>query len=122
MKKLLIFLPLIAGIGFIIYKSTQTEPQPPFVDKAQTRVTSYLSNSYGPVSCEAAKITADKWAMACHTLTARVERNINYALYPPEKAPYGVADGFYLVALNAEAKKSAHEGLMRYLKIGTDEL
>jgi hypothetical protein len=46
-------------------------------------------------------------------------KTFQFAVYPSEKAPYGVARSFYLEAINDDAKQSAEQGLMRYLQINT---
>ena len=58
-----------------------------------------------------------RWELDC-TNQAK-GKSFQFAVYPSEKAPYGVSRSFYLEAINDDAKQSAEQGLMRYLQINT---
>ncbi len=118
MKWTLCVLPLLVVAGVTVYTINQRDSRPEYVGKAESRLASYLGVTHGPGHCKAAAIAnePDHWNMACLSEKGEV---FAYDLYPPEKAPYSVADGFYLVAKNKLAIISANEGLTEYLKIDT---
>lgn len=90
-----------------------------YLHDAKERTQSYLSSAYGPVECAVADIDGNHARLVCR----EVKKNTLYEfrVLPSNLAPYDVSRSFYLEALNAQAKKSANEGLMRYLKINTGE-
>ncbi|WP_050863143.1 hypothetical protein [Enterobacter kobei] len=86
---------------------------------AKERTQSYLSSVYGPVECVDTDMGGNNFRLVCRG----VDKNTIYEfrVLPSNVAPYDVSRSFYLEALNAQAKNSANEGLMRYLKINTGE-
>ena len=107
---------IIAVAG--VYAVKQHDSRPAYVGKAESRLSSYLGTTHGHKTCAATAIEGvqDRWKMECRSETGEL---FVYDLYPPEKAPYRVADGFYLVAKNKLAIASASEGLTEYLQIDT---
>lgn len=93
------------------------DSRPDFVVRAEPRLSSYLSVSHGSGVCEAKRNAGDEWTIKCKQRDGMV---FEYALLPPEKSPVDTAYGFYLIALNDSARKSAEEDLTKYLKIGTN--
>jgi len=115
-RKMLLSLPLLIVAGAIC-TGFMYNNKPAYITKAESRVDSYLSNSYGPGKCGISPAEQGRWDMECQRRDGKLV--LKYAVYPADKAPYAVATDYYLVAVNDEAKKSATTGLMRYLKIDT---
>ncbi len=115
-RKMLLSLPLILAAGAVC-TGFMYNNKPTYITKAESRVDSYLSNSYGPGQCGIAQAEKGHWDMECQRHGGQLV--FKYAVYPADKAPYAIATDYYLVAANDEAKKSATVGLMRYLKIDT---
>lgn len=117
MKKMiaLALLVVAVGAGAGIYSISNGEPE--YIQSAKARVGSYLTSDYGRVACNSTKIDDQRWQLGC-TNQAR-GKTFEFAVYPSEKAPYGVSRSFYLEAINDDAKQSAEQGLMRYLQINT---
>lgn len=115
-RKMLLLLPLILAAGAVC-TGFMYNNKPAYITKAESRVDSYLSNSYGPGKCGIAQAEKGHWDMECQRRGGQLV--FKYAVYPANKAPYAVATDYYLVAANEEAKRSATVGLMRYLKIDT---
>ena len=117
MKKMiaLALLVVAVGAGAGIYSISNDEPE--YIQSAETRVGSYLTSDYGRVACNSKQVDDQRWELDClHQARGKV---FQFAVYPSEKAPYGVSRSFYLEAINDEAKQSAEQGLMRYLQINT---
>lgn len=100
------------------YGSYNYYSKPAFISKAESKLASFLQYTYGPGGCKAVSITHNSWQMTCNYDEGK--SIFKYALYSPDQAPYKVANGFYLVALNDFARQSATEGLTRYLDIDID--
>ena len=117
MKKIIAFALLVAAVGATAGGRYITNDEPEYLQSAEVRVGSYLTSDYGRVACNSQKVNEQRWELAC-TQRAR-GKTFQFAVYPSEKAPYGVSRSFYLEALNDDAKQSAEQGLMRYLQINT---
>ena len=115
-RKMLLSLPLLIVAGAVCTGFMYSN-KPAYITKAESRVDSYLSNSFGPGKCGISPAEQGRWDMECQRRDGQLV--FKYAVYPADKAPYAVATDYYLVAANDEAKKSATTGLMRYLKIDT---
>lgn len=104
-----------AVISFCHYENNEMV----YLHDAKERTQSYLSSVYGPVECTGADIDGNNARLVCRG----VKKNTLYEfrVLPSNRAPYDVSRSFYLEALNTQAKKSANEGLMRYLDINTGE-
>ena len=90
---------------------------PEYIHSAEARVGSYLTSDYGLVACGSKKVNDLRWELDCTHQEGG--KTFQFAVFPSEKAPYGVARSFYLEAINDDAKQSAEQGLMRYLQINT---
>lgn len=90
---------------------------PSYVKDAEERVGSYLSYSYGPTTCMSDEKEVNAWAMKCQIASGK--KDLNYTVYPAEKASEGSSRTFYIVAEDAAAKQSAKAELMVYLNINT---
>ena len=91
--------------------------EPEYIQSAEIRVGSYLTSDYGLVACGSKKVNDLRWELDCTHQEGG--KTFQFAVFPSEKAPYGVARSFYLEAINDDAKQSAEQGLMRYLQINT---
>ena len=117
MKKIYTAALLMAAVGVTACVSYAWNDKPDYIQSAEVRVTSYLTSDYGRVACNSKKVDDQRWELDClHQARGKV---FQFAVYPSEKAPYGVSRSFYLEAINDEAKQSAEQGLMRYLQINT---
>ncbi|EMN1408166.1 hypothetical protein ACS6K7_03470 [Enterobacter chuandaensis] len=117
MKKIIALALLVAAVGATAGFRYIENGEPEYIQSAETRVGSYLTSDYGRVACNSKKVNEQRWELDC-THQAR-GKTFQFAVYPSEKAPYGVSRSFYLEALNDDAKQSAEQGLMRYLQINT---
>lgn len=117
MKKIIALALLAVAVGAVVGIRYAGNDEPEYIQSAEIRVGSYLTSDYGGVACSSKKINDRRWELDC-THQAR-GKTFQFAVYPSEKAPYGVARSFYLEALNDDAKQSAEQGLMRYLQINT---
>lgn len=118
MKRLWFAIPLLGVVGMVMRVWYTHDSRPAYVGNAESRLSSYLGVTHGPVKCSAIPVNdgQDRWKMEC---LSKEGESFEYDLYPPEKAPYTVADGFYLVAQNKSAIATASEGLTEYLRIDT---
>lgn len=119
MKKSLLLLPfaLLASAATIvsIYQYFFTTPE--YVQDAQERVSSYLTSSYGPVSCKSSHKDNIPWDLVC--LSPKKKLKFEYTVYPARMAPYDVSHSFYIKAVTSDAILSADTNLLHYLKIDT---
>lgn len=102
--------------GFIGY----TQSKPDYVQDAITRLSSYLSNYYGPTKCSGNDIHNNKWQVRC--TVENKGKSFEFTVMPAEMAPYSVARSFYLKANEANAEQAAQLGLMRYLQIDINHI
>ena len=117
MKKIIVLSLLGVVVAVGAAASIYSNEEPEYIQSAETRVGSYLTSDYGRVACNSKKVDDQRWELDClHQARGKV---FQFAVYPSEKAPYGVSRSFYLEAINDEAKQSAEQGLMRYLQINT---
>ena len=117
MKKIIALALLAVAIGAVVGIRYAANDEPEYIQSAEIRVGSYLTSDYGRVACNSKKVDDQRWELDClHQARGKV---FQFAVYPSEKAPYGVSRSFYLEAINDEAKQSAEQGLMRYLQINT---
>ena len=117
MKKIIVLSLLGVVVAAGAAASIYSNEEPEYIQSAKSRVGSYLTSDYGRVSCNSTRIDDQRWQLGC-TNQAR-GKTFEFAVYPSEKAPYGVSRSFYLEAINDDAKQSAEQGLMRYLQINT---
>ena len=117
MKKIIAFALLVAAVGATAGVRYIGNDEPEYIQSTETRVGSCLTSDYGRVACNSKQVDDQRWELDClHQARGKV---FQFAVYPSEKAPYGVSRSFYLEAINDEAKQSAEQGLMRYLQINT---
>lgn len=117
MKKIIALALLAIAVGGVAGVRYAANNEPEYIRSAEIRVGSYLTSDYGGVDCASKKVNDLRWELDC-THQAR-GKTFQFAVYPSEKAPYGVARSFYLEAINDDARQSAEQGLMRYLQINT---
>ncbi|CAM6717526.1 Lipoprotein [Enterobacter asburiae] len=117
MKKIIVLTLLAVAVGGVVGVRYVINDEPEYIRSAEIRVGSYLTSDYGGVDCTSKKVNDVRWELDC-THQAR-GKTFQFAVYPSEKAPYGVARSFYLEAINDDARQSAEQGLMRYLEINT---
>ncbi|EMO5715381.1 hypothetical protein [Enterobacter bugandensis] len=117
MKKIIAFSLLAVAVGAVAAIRYAGNDEPEYIQSAEIRVGSYLTSDYGRVACSSKRVNEQRWELDC-THPAR-GKTFQFAVYPSEKAPYGVSRSFYLEALNDDARQSAEQGLMRYLQINT---
>lgn len=106
----------VISLSFLCYYENN---EPAYLHDAKEKTQSYLSSVYGPVECAVADIVGNNARLVCRG--ANNNTLYEFRVLPSNLAPYDVSRSFYLEALNAQAKNSANEGLMRYLKINTGE-
>lgn len=117
MKKIMALALLVVAAGAAAGVRYVGSNQPEYIQSAEIRVGSYLTSDYGGVACTSKKVNDQHWELDCtHQARGKI---FQFAVYPSEKAPYGVARSFYLEAINDDARQSAEQGLMRYLQINT---
>lgn len=117
MKKILSLVLIVAAVGAVAAVNVRWNDEPDYIQAAETRVGSYLTSDYGRVTCNSARVNAQRWELGC--VNKAKGKNFQFAVYSADEAPYGVSRPFYLEALNDDAKDSASYGLMRYLQINT---
>lgn len=108
---------LVIALGVTACVSYSWDDKPEYIQSAETRVSSYLTSDVGRVACKSTKKNDQYWELGCTTQASG--KTFQFAVYPADRAPYGVSRPFYLEAINDEAKQSATVGLMRYLQINT---
>lgn len=118
MKKTHIISLVAAPLALLLCGAYSFNSAPSYVTDAQTRVSSYLSYSYGPTTCKSDEKEIDAWTMKCQIESGK--KDLNYTVYPAEKAPKGASRSFYIVAENTAAEQSAKADLMVYLDINTN--
>lgn len=104
---------LFAGVFCVVF-FLLNHSVPDFVRDSQSRLQSYLTYSYGPVSCTSVKINEDNWDVACDGGYKKQSFEFITHLAEDEKS---YKDAYYLLAKNDIARKSSREGLMVYLDI-----
>lgn len=109
----LVAVAVVAAVGM----NYDWDDKPDYIQSAESRVGSYLTSDYGSVACNSTRKSEERWELGCVNKTRG--KTFQFAVYPSEKAPYGVSRSFYLEAINDDAKQSADQGLMRYLQINT---
>lgn len=104
---------LITGIagGFIVHKNSN----PVYVQDAITRLSSYLSNYYGPTECSGIFSNEHLWSVKCSVKDKG--KTFTFSVFPSKMAPYPVARSFYLKANDEKSEEVSELGLMRYLQI-----
>ena len=117
MKKIIALALLAVAIGAVVGIRYAVNDEPEYIQSAEIRVGSYLTSDYGLVACGSKKVNDLRWELDCTHQEGG--KTFQFAVFPSEKAPYGVARSFYLEAINDDAKQSAEQGLMRYLQINT---
>lgn len=117
MKKVLTIALVVVAVGAVAGMSYDWDNKPDYIQSAESRVGSYLTSDYGSVACNSTRMNEERWELGC--VNKARAKTFQFAVYPSEKAPYGVSRSFYLEALNDDAKQSAEQGLMRYLQINT---
>ncbi|HDS9456336.1 TPA: hypothetical protein QH851_001034 [Enterobacter asburiae] len=117
MKKIMALALLVVAVGAAAGAHYAGNDTPEYIQSAETRVGSYLTSDYGRVACNSTKVNDQRWELDCTNQTRG--KTFQFAVYPSEKAPYGVSRSFYLEAINDDARESAEQGLMRYLQINT---
>ena len=117
MKKILPIALVVVSVGAVAGIGYTRTGAPEYIQSAEARVGSYLTSDYGRVACISSQKSEQRWELDC-TNQAK-GKSFQFAVYPSEKAPYGVSRSFYLEAINDDAKQSAEQGLMRYLQINT---
>lgn len=117
MKKIMMLAFLVVAVGATAGFRYINDDEPEYIHSAEARVGSYLTSDYGHVDCNSTKINDERWELGCTHKTRG--KTFQFAVYPSEKAPYGVSRSFYLEAINDDARQSAEQGLMRYLQINT---
>lgn len=98
-------------VGFVSY----AQSKPDYVQDAATRLSSYLSNYYGPTECSGNIGDEHLWSVKCEVKDKG--KSFTFSVLPPEKAPYPVARSFYLKAKSVESEEASKLGLMKYLQI-----
>ncbi|MCT6662952.1 hypothetical protein N4Q52_02900 [Enterobacter mori] len=117
MKKIIPIVLAVVSVGAVAGMDYAWNDAPEYIQSAESRVGSYLTSDYGRVACISSQKSEQRWELDC-TNQAK-GKSFQFAVYPSEKAPYGVSRSFYLEAINDDAKQSAEQGLMRYLQINT---
>ncbi|MGX5107544.1 hypothetical protein ACWKYD_01910 [Enterobacter cloacae] len=115
MKKIIALALVVVAVGATAGVRYMGNDEPEYIQSAKVRVGSYLTSDYGRVACNSKKVNEQRWELDCTRQAGG--KTFQFAVYPSEKAPYGVSRPFYLEALNDDAKQSAQQGLMRYLQI-----
>ncbi|WP_412530891.1 hypothetical protein [Enterobacter roggenkampii] len=109
-------LAVALAVGFVSY----AQSNPAYVQDAETRLSSYLGNYYGPTDCSS-KITQERqWQVIC--TASGNDKSFEFTVLPSEKAPYPVSRSFYLKANEANAEQAAQLGLMKYLQIDINQV
>lgn len=98
-------------VGFVSY----AQSKPDYVQDAATRLSSYLSNYYGPTECSGNIGDERLWSVKCEVKDKG--KSFSFSVLPSEKAPYPVARSFYLKAKSVESEEASKLGLMKYLQI-----
>lgn len=117
MKKTYLISLAAASLALVLCAVYTLNSTPSYVREAEARVASYLSYSYGPTTCKSDEKEVNAWAMKCKIESG--QKDLNYTVYPAEKAPEGASRSFYIVAEDTAAKQSAKAELMVYLNINT---
>lgn len=100
-------------VGFVSY----AQSNPAYVQDAETRLSSYLGNYYGPTDCSSKIIKNKQWQVIC--AVSGKDKRFEFTVMPSEQAPYTVSRSFYLEANEENAEEVAQLGLMKYLQIDT---
>ena len=117
MKKIMVLALVVVAAGAAAGARYVSNDAPEYIHSAEARVGSYLTSDYGRVDCNSIKINDERWELDCTHKTRG--KTFQFAVYPSEKAPYGVSRSFYLEAINDDATQIAEQGRMRYLQINT---
>ncbi|WP_338576933.1 hypothetical protein [Erwinia sp. E_sp_B01_1] len=106
---------LVASAAYASYSASGSHPE--YVRLAEKGANNLLQSTYGPGKCLANQEPDGSWLMSCsYDKGATVA---TYSVLPPENAPQVIYGKFYLEARNQLAVDSAHNGLGRFLEIGT---
>ncbi|HGG8743551.1 TPA: hypothetical protein ACJJXK_005209, partial [Enterobacter asburiae] len=93
------------------------QSKPNYVQDAVTRLSSYLSNYYGPTECSGVVSHKNLWNVKCAVKDKG--KSFTFSVLPSDMAPYPVARSFYLKANDDESEEASRLGLMKYLQIDT---
>lgn len=117
-KSLFIFgaaITLVASATYASYSMSGSRPE--YVSLAEHNVNNLLQSTYGPGKCLASQQSDGSWGMKCsYDQGASVA---TFSVLPAKNAPRVIFGKFYLEATNELAVESAHQGLGRFLEIGT---
>ncbi|TNV22659.1 hypothetical protein FH968_00970 [Buttiauxella sp. B2] len=105
------WITIAAIVGFIFY--INISPAPSLVAKAQERLGSYISYSFGPQHCVSAKNKNAEWEITCDAKNSK--RSFKYLLTTDKNEP----PGYYFTAISKDAKETYKVDLISYLDIRT---
>lgn len=114
-RKIILSATAILVAALITGSIWYAQSKPDYVQDAATRLSSYLSNYYGPTECSGAVSNEHQWSIKCNIKDKG--KSFTYSVLPSEMAPYPVARSFYLKANDDASEEASRLGLMRYLQI-----
>jgi hypothetical protein len=65
MKKILSLVLIVAAVGAVAAVNVRWNDEPDYIQAAETRVGSYLTSDYGRVTCNSARVNAQRWELGC---------------------------------------------------------
>lgn len=114
-RKIILSATAILVAALITGSIWYAQSKPDYVQDAATRLSSYLSNYYGPTECSGSIGDEHLWSVKCEVKDKGT--SFTFSVLPSEKAPYPVARSFYLKAKSVESEEASKLGLMKYLQI-----
>ena len=88
--------------------------KPPYVADAEDKLESNLTYTFGPGNCDSRQEPDGEWDIICDV--GYDKHSFQYQVYPASDDGDN-AEGFYLVALNTDARENINTDLLSYLDI-----